>query len=81
MRIESKIDGSASQFNDWIETQKKSCNSAFAQQNQFNHGNHQKMPATLEEEDSFDIFQDIGSAARILVTDKILNGTYDHPLP
>ena len=66
-RIESKIDQTTSHLRDWIEIQKKSEDSSSEQHNQMLRKGNDHLPPTQEEE-SFDIFQDIGSRARILVT-------------
>ena len=73
-RIESKIDENASEWRDWVAEQKASaisCNDRLGQHGQFDQPlyRYQDQPAlpTMAEEDSFDIFQDIGSKARMLV--------------
>jgi hypothetical protein len=72
-RIESKIDDNASEWRDWVADQKESgggwnygAHRQFDQPYSRDHDQQQALPS-MAEEDSFDIFQDVGSKARILV--------------
>ncbi len=71
-RIESKMDENASEWRDWVAEQKASggsCNDGQHRQRDRQSYPYQDQMAlpTMAEDDSFDIFQDIGSKARMLV--------------